>query len=94
MKIKENYSSLGVADVINPFADEIEKASAKTCPFCGGDAVLSVGFIYKISPLVSISCDTCGGSSVKLPVGTTASGKTFLFLDRFFEALNAWNRRA
>lgn len=94
MKIKENYSSLGVADVINPFAEEIEKASAKACPFCGGEAVLSVGFIYKITPLVSICCDACGGSSVKLPVGTTASGKTFLFLDRFFEALNAWNRRA
>ncbi len=77
--------------------DELKGTAARLemlpCPFCGGDAVVTIGLVYDDSFLISVNCGTCHCGTPRKPTGIMVTGKNYSCKDRLIEAAVLWNRR-
>lgn len=87
------YAEISIEE-INKLISEAEKLSGKSCPFCGGEASVRLGFLCHMAPAVQITCEKCGCQTSRHVAGMMANGKEYTVQDRLYQALSVWNKRA
>lgn len=81
-------------EILAQLKDQAAETPAKACPFCGGEAVVEVGFIYGTLPTVRVMCSDC-----HIGTATAAAGFNFFtgeyttIAEDLAEAAAKWNRR-
>ncbi len=93
MRLKEDYAIFpDMAKSLGSDLQEIEKAAAaieaRPCPFCGGEAVVTLGFSNTSRPHIRISCMSCKSCTARKDTG---AGE--MAIDRLHEVAVAWNQR-
>ena len=80
------------AEEMDAFEELLANTSVPNCPFCGGEAVLELYYVFK-SVGMSICCESCRIKTRRLAQGQMANGKFFSLSDRLVQSAAAWSRR-
>ncbi len=98
MRLEKDYAIFpDMAKALGSDLQEIEKAAAaieaRPCPFCGGEAVVTLGLISRtgeenIIPFIRISCMRCNARTARKDTG---AGE--MAIHSLHEVAAAWNRR-
>lgn len=99
MKLAKNYivdpyflEQLG-AEALAQLDKEAAGMDVPSCPFCGGDAEIEIGFVYQNFPVLAVACSSCGIGTKRLMQGQMANGKYYSLTDRLNQAADMWRRR-
>ena len=74
--------------------EEVAAAEAPPCPFCGGEAKIRLGSMYREAILLSVTCSACGAQSKTLGLSQQPPGAEPLTLsDILVKVIELWSRR-
>ena len=100
MKFLEDYAVMNPEFQKNPgpeamakLFEEVAAAEVPPCPFCGGEAKIKLGSMYRQVILLAVTCSACGAQSKMLAPGKTWTGKTVTLSDVLAQAVELWSRR-
>ena len=65
---KPIVEALGGLDVLAEEAKHVAALNIPSCPFCGGEAVVTLGALYTL-PAVSVECDHCHNGATRFTAG-------------------------
>lgn len=95
MKFAEDYAAR-IPDLCGELK-QLEKDAAGTtvpgCPFCGGEAVIKLGTVYRENVMLSIACSSCGVQTKNHITGKVWTGDVFTLSDVLARAVAVWSRR-
>ena len=80
-------------EILAQLKDQAAATPAEACPFCGGEAVAELGFIYGTFPTARILCASCKIGTAPRAAGTSFTGQYTTLFDNLAEAVTRWNRR-
>lgn len=100
MKFLKDYAVMNPEFQVNPgpeamakLSEEVAAVEVPACPFCGGEAAIQLGSMYRQVILLAVTCSACGARSKMLAPGQTWTGKTVTLSDVLAQAVELWSRR-